>query len=363
MMTTNNNDALSRRSMCGSALYGATLVLAGCGGGGGGDAAPAANSGGTAAPAAINGGLTGKMYYSFTSTVGIVDLASGNFTEISRKISASGELPFLYNSTYIELSPDSKTLYFAETRVADKLTALDIASNTAKSVFALSSASEWGEIRLSPDGQKVAMVRNGTSSKNGVYVFDTSGKTITFYAVNPDAANSIAWTSDNRLLYSNGGIYLTNPGDLKNALRINTTSASSVSISPAGNKIVYAAQGHIWTMGIAGDNVQQVTAGDNAEFQPRWSPDGKYIVFQNRIEGTVGGSVTSVNFLYYLGVIPADGKQYTIKKGGTSGSTVCGLGCSAVTTTGITPGEGVILLKVRSAGFLSDIAVYDMIWR
>jgi WD40-like Beta Propeller Repeat len=368
MVNFKKNGVLTRRSLCGTGLYGAALMLTGCGGGGG-DSSPAANNG-SSGP--INGGLTGKIYYVFTDTVAIVDLATGNFTEISRKVgSTPGQVSFVFDGSYFELSADSKTFYFLDTTFdrTDSLAAVDIASNTVKTVFKLGRADYFTEIRLSPDGQKFALVRNTIfdSIKNGVYVFDTAGKQLTYYQATKDANNSVNWTRDNRLLFTDDGIYLSDPDDLQNATQISPTVASSISLNPAGDKIVYASKGHIWTMSVTGGNVQQVTTGDNAELQPRWSPDGKYIVFQNRVEATVGGSVASVNYLYYLGVIPADGKQYTLKKIGPGGSTVCGVGCSAVTSTGVTGSDGVIFLKAQDPkigrGSLYDFAADDMIWR
>jgi Tol biopolymer transport system component len=356
MTNAKKTGVLSRRSVCGSGLSAAALLLSGCGGGGGDS-----SGGGSSGP--VNGGLTGNMYYSFTSTVGIVDLATGNFNEITQKAgSTPDQLSFVYDASYFDLSADGKTLFFMENLSPPRVAAVDIASNTVKTVFKVGNAKNWGEIRLSPDGQKVAMVRVGDNGGNGVQIFDTSGTFITYYK-KEGAVNSVAWTSDNRLLYSDDGIYLTDPGDLKNSSRINITSASSVSVNPAGDKIVYASKGHIWTMGINGNDALQVTAGDIAEFQPRWSPDGKHIVFQSQIESANtagGGTVVSTGNVYYLAVIPADGRQYTLKKTGPSGT-------SAGVATGVSAGDGVILLKAKdrkiSDRLLFDIPAYDMIWR
>jgi Tol biopolymer transport system component len=113
-------------------------------------------------------------------------------------------------------------------------------------------------------------------------------------------------------------------------------------------------------MGINGDNAQQVTAGDNAEFQARWSPDGKHIIFQSEVYGTnaTGGVATTGN-IYYLGVIPANGKQYAFKRTGPTGS-------GGSTVTGVVADEGVIELKsknTRNSDTLYDVAAYDMNWR
>jgi WD40-like Beta Propeller Repeat len=350
---------LSRRRVCGGGVYGAALALSGCGGGGGGDTSPGAQN--NAGSGAVNGGLAGTMYHSFTDQTFKVDLATGNVTEIRfrNQDTASGN-SYGIRARYFDVSSDGKTLFFMDDLGTERLVAVDIETKAARTVFTVSRATDWGEVRLSPDGKTIAMVKDGINGGNGIQIFDLSGNLITYYKVNSGASNSISWTADNRLLYSNGGIYLTNPGDIKNSLRINTSSASSVSINPAGNKIVYASQGHIWTMGINGDNVQQVTTGDNAEFQARWSPDGKFIAFQSQLYGTNGtGGIATTGNIYYLTVIPADGKQYTLKRTGPSAT-------GGGTVTGVLVGDGVIELKsknTRNSDFLYDIPAYDMIWR
>src|SRR6476661_6212725 len=37
--------------------------------------------------------------------------------------------------------------------------------------------------------------------------------------------------------------------------------------------------GHIWTVGIDGDNERQITSSTESESSPRFSPDGKYLSF------------------------------------------------------------------------------------
>jgi WD40-like Beta Propeller Repeat len=367
MTSARQNGVLNRRSLCGSSVSAVALLLIGCGGSSGGGVSSTPNNG-SASP--VNGGLTGTMYYSFATKTFKVDLASGNATEI--KYHPDGTPTGRANSIdipngYFDLSADSKTIFYMYASASlngDKLIATDIESTTTQTVFNIGRAIDWGEIRRSPDGKKFAMVNEGINSVNGVYIFDDVGNRIAYYKTNAGVRNAISWTSGNRLMYTNEGLYLTNLGDLQNSLRINTISTSSMSINPAGDKIVYAFDKHIWTMSINGDNLQQVTTGDSAEFQPRWSPDGKYISFQSRVEATVSGSSASNNFIYFLGAIPADGKQYTLNKTSPGGSTVCSFGCSSVTTSGVVGGAGVIALKDNSStSALINIVVDDMMWR
>jgi hypothetical protein len=357
MTSVNKNGLLSRRSVCGSGLSAAALMLTGCGGGGGGSDS---SGGGSSGP--INGGLTGTLYYSFTDNLSIVDLATGNTSEITKKLAGTPpRYPFVYGADYFELSADSKTLFYIDGGVTTGVVAVDIASNTAnKTPFKMTQANYWREIRLSPDGKYFAMVKEFDDGK-GVNIFDRSGNRIGYSEKTEDASNSVCWTPDNRLLFSDDGIYLTDPGSLARASPISTVTPTSLSVSPAGDKIAYASFKHIWIMDINGGNAVQVTTGDNIEFQPRWSPDGKYIIFQGYTKGTnAAGGGAFLSEVYYLAVIPADGKQYTLNATGPDGS-------GGGTFTGIAAGPGVILLQGQNLTLesrpLGKIAAQDMIWR
>jgi WD40-like Beta Propeller Repeat len=360
MKSVSKDGVLSRRNVCGSGVSAAALLLTGCGGGGGGGDP---SGGGSAGP--INGGLTGNMYFQFSGNTFSVDLATGKTTRLIYSVPKTAVSPsgtYKISSENFDLSADGTTLYFVDGYITDRVTdgviAVDIKSGVGKIVFELSDYTVWNEIRQSPDGKKFAMVHD----KNGVYIFDELGNIIARYAKSDGAFNSIAWTSDNRLLYSNDGIYLTNPGDLKNASRVSTTYASGISINPANTKIAYSWGSHIWTMDISGNNVQQVSTGDNAEFRTRWSPDGQHIVFKSEVYGTnASPGFVSTGNIYYLTVVPADGKLYTFKKKETGGSVGAG------TITGFSAGAGVIELEFYepeiSYTSLNKMAAYDMIWR
>jgi hypothetical protein len=362
MTSVNKNGLLSRRSVCGSGVSAAALMLAGCGGGGGGgDASSAANSGNSTG--SVNSGLTGAIYYSNIDQTLKIDLATGNETQIRfRNQDTPSGSSYVTDARFFDLSADNKTLFFMDDLGTERLAAVDIESKAARTVFIVGRAPDWAEIRLSPDGQKFAMVKDGINGVNGVYIVDTAGKAPPPYAVTKGAYNSVSWTRDNRLLFTDDGIYLTDPGDLQNATQISPILSDSISLNPAGDKIAYASQGHIWTMGITGDNVQQITASKNAtEFRPRWSPDGKYIVFKSGFTSIVGGSTATNGTLYLLAVVPADGKLYTLK---TADSVNSGGIPSSGTTGRLVAGDGVIALEYlddRQRKF--NIIADDMMWR
>ena len=53
----------------------------------------------------------------------------------------------------------------------------------------------------------------------------------------------------------------------------------SLDLSPDGQTIVYELLGDLYTLPIAGGTASRLTAGPAFDSQPRYSPDGKHIVF------------------------------------------------------------------------------------
>lgn len=59
-------------------------------------------------------------------------------------------------------------------------------------------------------------------------------------------------------------------------------------VSPDGTKVAFTYNEHIWTVGLDGSGLRQVTSGARSETYPAWSPDGKYIACL--VYGTFAGS-------------------------------------------------------------------------
>jgi len=49
--------------------------------------------------------------------------------------------------------------------------------------------------------------------------------------------------------------------------------------SPDGKKLVFSAMTHLYTLDLPGGKPQRLTSGKSTEFQPAWSPDGKWITY------------------------------------------------------------------------------------
>jgi Tol biopolymer transport system component/imidazolonepropionase-like amidohydrolase len=54
---------------------------------------------------------------------------------------------------------------------------------------------------------------------------------------------------------------------------------SDPKISPDGKNVVFSALGRLWVMGLAEGTPHRLTDTDVGEFQPSWSPDGRFIVY------------------------------------------------------------------------------------
>jgi len=54
---------------------------------------------------------------------------------------------------------------------------------------------------------------------------------------------------------------------------------SDPKISPDGKTVVFSALGRLWVMGLTEGTPHRLTNSDAGEFQPSWSPDGRFIVY------------------------------------------------------------------------------------
>ncbi|ASZ12631.1 PD40 domain-containing protein [Chitinophaga pendula] len=92
--------------------------------------------------------------------------------------------------------------------------------------------------------------------------------------------------------------------------QMNFEEWEDVVVSADGSKLAFAGGKHIWIMNVDGSGLTQVTDSDQVEVAPTFSPDGKLLVLGTgyRITGPFG-------HLWYLVIIPADGKKYNVTDG------------------------------------------------
>ncbi|MGH7567404.1 MAG: CehA/McbA family metallohydrolase [Gemmatimonadales bacterium] len=58
-----------------------------------------------------------------------------------------------------------------------------------------------------------------------------------------------------------------------------TSGPSAVSWSPDGQDLVYSMQGSLWRQRLGSGVARQLTAGPGYDYQPDWSPDGRFVAF------------------------------------------------------------------------------------
>lgn len=58
-----------------------------------------------------------------------------------------------------------------------------------------------------------------------------------------------------------------------------TSGPSSLTWSPNGRELIYSMQGSLWRQTVGSTVATQLTAGETYDFQPDWSPDGRFVVY------------------------------------------------------------------------------------
>ncbi len=58
-----------------------------------------------------------------------------------------------------------------------------------------------------------------------------------------------------------------------------TSGPSSVAFAPDGQRVVYSMGGSLWLQALNGDSADELTVGPGYDYQPDFSPDGRFIVF------------------------------------------------------------------------------------
>ncbi|MDP9263464.1 MAG: hypothetical protein M3O85_03980, partial [Acidobacteriota bacterium] len=66
-----------------------------------------------------------------------------------------------------------------------------------------------------------------------------------------------------------------------------TSGPSAVAWSPDSKSVIYSMAGSLWRQEIGSESAQQVTAGPGYDYQPDWSPDGRWVAFARYFGGTI----------------------------------------------------------------------------
>ncbi len=140
----------------------------------------------------------------------------------------------------------------------------------------------------SPDGKSIAWIRSFSGSSQVLLVRELeTGKERELTKGNENI-DAMQWTVDGRIIFSSNRGGNTNlwviPASGGEALQVTKGGGPdlSVSVAGSGNELVYLQQqpvGFLWTAGVDGSTLRQITFDQREIWEPSFSPDQKRIVF------------------------------------------------------------------------------------
>lgn len=150
-----------------------------------------------------------------------------------------------------------------------------------------------GEPRWSPDGRQIAFVaRRGEDAENQLWLLPADGGEARSLTQAEGGVQGIEWSPDGRQI-----LFLSREpvGEEEKRLR-----------EQGGIRVVdqHPRQWQVWTVEVATGRCRQVTADRSTKAAARWSPDGQWIVFEQRRDPTANQA-----FRANLWVVRSSGKD------------------------------------------------------
>jgi len=206
----------------------------------------------------------------FVNQIWLIDVASGRNFQVTRGDKSSGNPRW---------SPDSQWLTFLSSRIEDK-----------NQIFAINP---FG-------GESIQLTKSETSISN--FAWSEDGKSIAYLATEPAPPVSKErkdYMGDFEVIrreYTFIHIWTFNAGEAfkaplagKQRTKKKDFSVEAFSWSPDGSKIAFSAmlnpdliQGataDVYVLKVSDDSIQKIVSQEGPDNAPRWSPDGKQIVF------------------------------------------------------------------------------------
>jgi dipeptidyl aminopeptidase/acylaminoacyl peptidase len=165
-------------------------------------------------------------------------------------------------------------------------------------------------IAWAPDGKRVAFV----SATPGPEAADAAGDpmVITRYLYKPDADEGMTRFNDNRRLH----IFIVDVASGRVQQVTNGTHYEhSIDWSPKGDEIAFVSNREpnedqffnydLFTLKLSDSSIRRLTATENAEYRPRWSPDGRTLAYQATKRGLTDLETTMEDTHIWL--VDADG--------------------------------------------------------
>ncbi|MGQ7842850.1 hypothetical protein ACUNV4_00130 [Granulosicoccus sp. 3-233] len=319
-------------------------LLSACGGGGSGGPIQPANDGQSTATGenpypnlSLNGTVTGRVFE--TDDARYIDLETGEMV----RLPVSAVYPSHDGQYLVEhresarFMPDGGCLDFA--KWFDRISIRDSVTGRVTDEFELSE-SVYGPVRLSPDGQTLALVWDKShvcyDTDAALTIFSPEGEEIVRAS---DTVGSYDWLPDNRLVFTVGqkiGMEVE-----RNSFRYRTVVdmsdvpgyPSRLDVSPDGSQIlfemvtrtslwlagVHYRDATVWAVDVDGTNLRQVATSSREDDpdsdyddpqvnMPVWSPDGQSILLT---EGFTSGGAVWVDYNYMANVLPIIGDSLT----------------------------------------------------
>ncbi len=214
-----------------------------------------------------------------------------NFTQLTRK---PGQ------EIYPNLSPDGKLLLYADAEAGSWDIYLQRVNGTTPINLTQDSAANDTQPAFSPDGEQIAF--RSDRDGGGIFIMGATGENVRRLV---NFGNNPAWSPDGQeIAYSKGSFARPSergnyPGPLY-AVKIATgetrqvteTDAVQPNWSPHGERIAYwcvqgGGQRDIWTVGAQGGEPVAVTNDPALDWNPIWSPDGRYLYFASDRGGSM----------------------------------------------------------------------------
>jgi Tol biopolymer transport system component len=214
-----------------------------------------------------------------------------NFTQLT---TAPGQ------EIYPSLSPDGKLLAYASLAAGNWDIYLQRVSGATPINLTRDSAANDTQPALSPDGEQI--VFRSEREGGGIFVMGATGENVRRLV---NHGHNPAWSPDGQeIAFSQGSFARPSergnyPGPLfalkvatGETRRVTETDAVQPNWSPHGDRIAYwgvrgGGQRDIWTVGARGGEPVTVTDDPALDWNPIWSPDGRYLYFASDRGGSM----------------------------------------------------------------------------
>ncbi len=214
-----------------------------------------------------------------------------NFTQLTRK---PGQ------EIYPSLSPDGKLLVYADAEAGNWDIYLQRVSGTTPINLTGDSAANDSQPAFSPDGEQIAF--RSDREGGGIFIMGATGESVRRLV---SQGHNPAWSPDGQeIAFSNGSfarpsergpypspllVAKVATGEIR---QVTETDASQPNWSPHGDRIAYwgikgGGQRDIWTVGAEGGDPVVVTDDPALDWNPIWSPDGRYLYFASDRGGSM----------------------------------------------------------------------------